>query len=71
MQLLESLQLPRLQYPVWRRCTVRGLPGICHWRELGADGLLDCSIDGELTVSGEPRHDLWHPDHVVLGGRLT
>ncbi len=60
----------RPRYPVVRHCTIDGKPGVCWWREAGDGGMLDCSITGERTVSGEPRHDLWHAERVVLLGRL-
>ena len=59
------------RYPINRRATIAGMPGICHWAENGPGGLLDCSLDDELTVDGEPRHDLWHPALVQLGERLV
>lgn len=64
-----SAQITR--HPIMRRCTVNGQPGFCHSKENGENGMYDCSIDGERTVSGERRHDLWHPSQVVLGARVV
>lgn len=62
----------RSRHPVLRRATIAGKPGIAHWQENSADGSgwYDCSIDGERTVSGQRRHDLWRPEQVTLGAKL-
>lgn len=49
-----------------RRGTVDGKPCIVWAKEHGPDGLYDCYIDGDRTVDGRPRHDLWHPSRVVV-----
>jgi hypothetical protein len=60
----------RSRRPVMRRAVINGRPGICYSQENGPEGMLDCALDGERTITGEPRHDLWLPEQVVLGERI-
>src|SRR5882757_5623859 len=53
-----------------RRCFVGSLAGLASSREVGPAGMIEVFLDGEVTVTGEPRADFWHPSLVVLSDEL-
>jgi len=54
-----------------RRGTANGKACIVWAKEHGEGGFYDCYIDDERTVAGEPRHDLYHPDQVVVSDQVA
>lgn len=52
-----------------RRGKIMGKPGIVWARD--DSGAYDCYIDGERTVDGRARHDMYAAEHVELSSEVA